>query len=100
MCWTNRSRTEAPTPTTSILGGLKGSAANILVPDTTADLQGSSGVRPVLAAHVGCSNVPPDANADCEVNLVCLIGFHAIYSFFFPLSPASLSLLFGLQRCV
>lgn len=32
-------------PTTSILGGLKGSAADILVPDTTADLQGSSEVH-------------------------------------------------------
>ncbi|KAK3513216.1 hypothetical protein QTP70_009735 [Hemibagrus guttatus] len=42
MCWTNKSD---PWRLTSQLTGLKGSAANILMPDTTAHFQGSSGVR-------------------------------------------------------
>lgn len=65
---------EAPHPQvpTLPLGDLKGSAAHILVPDTTAELQGSrlstaAGPRPVVAANGGPSTGPLDGG-----NLVCL----------------------------
>lgn len=49
--WENKA--DPGRPSTSILGGLQGSAADILVPDTTADLQGSSEVRSGLFGQSG-----------------------------------------------
>ena len=60
------------------LTGLKGSAANILVPDTTAHLQGSSGVH--ASTGQGCFGSKRGTNNIRQVIvMLCLIG---VYNFF------------------
>ena len=63
---------------TSQLTGLKGSGANILVPDTTAHLQGSSGVHALMVQGCFGSKGGDQHSIRLVVIMVCLIGVYQL----------------------
>ena len=64
---------------TSQLTGLKGSAANILVPDTTAHLQGSSGVH-ASTGQLCFGSMGDHHNIRQVVIMLCLIGVWFLFT--------------------